>query len=632
MSFPTKKLSPLDGLRNKSEIRGQNSARKSDILVLRERNDSIVSFESIKTTERLLDRLELSADDERLLQQALKEEEEARRQGYRNTREKRVVCVPASSFPSLRKASGSSNHINLNDCKPFMNIINELSEKEKIKLSQKKEVELHLPKARYSYLVEEGSDEEGNGVLEKDLCSDGRAVNFEKFRKQNLTGTSAVRPPLQKKPVSESTNKIYQHKPVMKNASYSSMEVPYESTSSIETKYLVKPNTMSSTESDVSRDSDYKNTIAEKSPKWKFSSPRKSTSASSLSQESRSPTKLSTNGNVKEHKKKSSFSFKNLFKSPKVENLKPVITDVKPTGSTAPTTPSAVKFKFPPLHLDDIGTQKFYSNAPATASSDNAPDQLKVRATQSEHTRASSDTNVYFSRKDDVTGGKNIRSDMARAKNSQQKYELTRPRTHEAARPFSQGKALTPEARVRVAIDLRNQGSLKESAEHLKVLCDLKNLTGYLLFGLALRYGSGVDRDYLESFRHLKMAAEVHSEEAELFKPDVDPFKLDKVPHVPPEPQAPALYECGISYLKGYGVNKVDEVKGLKYLEKAASLGHLDSMCLSGTIWSKSSKIRRKNKARAAAWFRLADRRGADLIGADWIYKDKYQSRSVDSL
>ena len=88
------------------------------------------------------------------------------------------------------------------------------------------------------------------------------------------------------------------------------------------------------------------------------------------------------------------------------------------------------------------------------------------------------------------------------------------------------------------------------------------------------------------------------------------------------------MYECGISYLKGYGVDRVDELKGLKYLEKAAALGHVDSICLSGTIWSKKSKVRRRDMARAAAWFRIADKRGANLIGAEWIYKDKYMQPS----
>ncbi|SCV00663.1 LAME_0G11210g1_1 [Lachancea meyersii CBS 8951] len=634
MSFSTKNLSPLDGLRRNSEDIGATLDQHSDVLVLRERENSIISLESTQTTERLLDRLELSADDEALLEQALKEAENRRIEGFNNS-DKRAICAPASGFPSLRKTSASSSHTNGSDFKPLFNILSELSEKEKIILTRKKEVELHCSGSRYSYFVEEDSDEGPDGsVPEYLLSSEGRAINFEKYRTrapvQNSVSASAsqtpepisiAKVPAMRSPMDSSRTSASQH----------SGQILLSNSSPAGSKHLIK-RTQSSTESMVSGDLETRAKTFEDSPRWKFITPKKSAApASAYHQNSQSPSK-GFSENSKGHKKKPSFFFKNLFKSPKVGDSRSAPSKGQSNESTPPSTPTASQFRFPPLQLDDVGTHKFYTNAPATASSENAPRPFLSRDQHFDHNRASSDTNVYFSRRTEFANSKRIAPDVI-GFDTKHNVDLIRPRTHEAVtKPLYKDYLSNPEARIRMVIDLRNRGNLKESTEHLKALCEMQNPTGFLLFGLALRFGSGVKKDYRQSFQYLKKAADVHCEEKEVFRLDIDPFKLTDVPHVPPEPRAPALYECGMSYLKGYGVEEVDEVKGLKYLEKAAALGHLDSMCLSGTVWSKSSKIRRKNKARAAAWFRLADRRGADLIGADWIYKDKYQSRSIDSL
>lgn len=178
---------------------------------------------------------------------------------------------------------------------------------------------------------------------------------------------------------------------------------------------------------------------------------------------------------------------------------------------------------------------------------------------------------------------------------------------------------------------MRNRGKLEESARRLRNACQSDDGTAHLLYGLALRHGCGVPKDYKESLHYIKVATGVKSEPEEVFNITVDPFGIEEngsLPQVVPEPMAPALYECGMAYLKGYGVENPDEQKGLKYLEKAAALGHIDSMCLSATIWSKKSAVRKKDVARAAAWFRLAEKRGANLIGSDWIHKDKYMKKA----
>ncbi|SCU90696.1 LADA_0F05864g1_1 [Lachancea dasiensis] len=623
MSFPAKKLSPLDGLQRKTDSQTRTEDQSSEILILHERSDSVVSYESIKTTERLLDRLELSPDDEALLQQALKENEVQTISGS-GAPEKRVVCVPASGFPSLRKLSGSSGSSNTKEMAPFMNILSELSQKEKIKLSKLNEVELHMPQSRYSYLVEEDSGEDTDDFLTSRLAPDGRAISFERYR-MKVPPRKSSSASLINQPNIETTPRIIPQYALQKDGHHNSLQTPMGSTSSLETKVLIKPSTHSSMESERSQESD-KNRSGDKPPSWKFSTPQKF-EPSFTADESPSPTKAR-----KGHKKKTSFSLKSLFKSPKVESPKAVFSQVQSSESTPNSTPIVSKFKFPPPQMDDIAIPSSHTGFEAPQTWNDNHKTFRANFVHLDHSRASSDSNVYVSRTDGNWNKRSAGPISSQTRNTHMP-RLMRPSTQENSQShLSKDTQVTQEARIRTAIELRNKGLLNQSAEQLKVLCDMNNPTGHLLYGLALRYGSGVEVDYLESFKHLKLASGVHSEERELFSVDIDPFKLHNVPHVPREPQAPALYECGISYLKGYGVNEIDEVKGLKYLEKAASNGHLDSMCLSGTIWSKSSKVRRKNMTRAAAWFRLADRRGADLIGADWIYKDKYQNRSIESL
>ncbi|SCU88825.1 LAFA_0E14752g1_1 [Lachancea sp. 'fantastica'] len=633
MSFSTRKVSPLDQLRGKAGQVIDHQEKKSEVLVLRERGNSTASFDSVQTTERLLDRLDLNEEDEALLQQALKEAQAHNLDGFTiKKHENRAVCVPASGFPSLRKSSGSSVQSEGSEYKPLMNILKELSEKEKITLSKKKQVELHLPRSRYSYFVEEESDGDQNG----DFDFQNRTINFENYRTRNgtrLPATKSVSHTSESDPVSENTSTPYRlpsKDSAMNSGAHPLANIPGSgSSSSLETKGLIKRSTQSSIDSEISRESDKRSKQVDEAPKWKFSTPMKTGSASASRQTSVSPSKRSSEHH-KGHKKTPSSFFKNFFKSPKVSESRPEMIKVKSTGSTPMSTPPSNKFQFPVPQLETASSPgSRAAHPPLTASSDLTPQFPPRTHLHFDHNRASSDPNVLVSRRSEMEGYKRGEPHEEHATH----FGLVRPKTHEAAiRPSQKELHLNTDARIRMVIELRNRGNLKASTEHLKALCEMQNPTGFLLYGLALRYGSGVDKDYPQSLHYLKKAADIRSEEDEIFVLDIDPFKLAHVPHVPPEPRAPALYECGMAYLKGYGVAEVDEIKGIKYLEKAASLGHLDSMCLSGTLWSKSSEKKTKNKARAAAWFRLADRRGADLIGADWIYKDKYQSRSIDSL
>lgn len=677
--------SPLDELRSRSgyfpDVSRSDDAQSictyqdgSDHRSLMATNHSMLSFETVQTNDRLLDKLDLSIEDEALLHQALKEEEEKSRAfELKQQQNGPVICMPASQFRSLRmKGLVSPKDVDHNVNKktlPGVSLKGNLSSSA---------VEQHYPaKSRYSYLAEEDSDSEygtaalGKLHLNKNVetpSSHPRIVNFESYRVENtnyLNQYSQFLPSNERmkrmhapqQPLVHSSESFVprndtagqRDEKIYRNGSGSSTK-----TSFVEPGQLSKPKTQSSMESDLSYVSYPR--AREKSQEVLDNTPTKSVSSPSIESVFHKELSKEPSPSYKTHKKKSSFSFKNLFKSPmsgksktsldarssfddsnhqqssgenspkkKSQHLRKFILPANPVLQFEPRTPLGSskstkrkahhfrslsdfhKMPSPVPQLDASSTEKLgnHKHKPRrNLSLDSKRPTLPVSLFNTPtHSRQQSRNHLQFyddaEEKDKVSSQDNLKS----RSNSQ----------------------------IKAAIRMRDGGQLEESASKLRKACLSNDKTAFLLYGLALRHGCGVPRDYKESFRHIKVAAGVHSEAEEIFKSNVDPFELElnnSMPQVVPEPTAPALYECGIAYLKGYGPDQRNESFGLKYLEKAASLGHIDSMCLSATIWSKKSATRKKDIARAASWFRLAEKRGANLIGSEWIHKDKYRRRT----
>ncbi|KAG0360147.1 hypothetical protein BG005_011378 [Podila minutissima] len=83
-----------------------------------------------------------------------------------------------------------------------------------------------------------------------------------------------------------------------------------------------------------------------------------------------------------------------------------------------------------------------------------------------------------------------------------------------------------------------------------------------------------------------------------------------------------ALYELGMSFLKGWGVTR-DKVVAFSYFKLAADLGDADSQnetaqCFLDGIGTE------KNSFEAARYYRMAAAQGAAQMGNSWIFKPKY--------
>ncbi|AGO12364.1 AaceriAER010Cp [[Ashbya] aceris (nom. inval.)] len=735
--FDPNNPSPLDDIRNQEEYEGDLNPRnrsKPRANSLLHDQQSLISFDSIQTADRLLDKLDLSIEDELLLQQALREEEEQRRINAQEHQDdiyfgmapssrmipmstmrpvhRPVLCIPASSFPSLRHAGGTARH-KAKVAPPVQQtshaILEDLNDNEKLVSSKGNVVEDHISKFRYSYLVQEGSGDEAEDPPhnEDDGSQTLDALQIEKYRRKlaqtnRYYGTGSSPTELTHGSGSASgshpPSRAKSSTPMLEQATTNEAAYSHTPTNSVSSLVLQNHTTASSFESDLTARTDNGPTNGSNTV---LSTPK--TSRKSLECDSPGHPSSPSVWN-KGHKKKNSFSLKNLFKSPKVtsetesspkadnsssedhdaaghsEQLPPLAGPPAHRQSEhhhhpAPTYPKKPLQKLqhsykllieprpmlPVVRSDEVALLKHRrstslpKNGPRPgAQRDPNTWEQQDRATLLQHTKilhqqkqlpqiSSSHSHSYNKRPPvppkDVAAPQQPKMTAQQTANKllkpsagavQRTGSLGRKPVPEPPASASADGRLTPEQKVQLALELRNRRQYAECTKLLREACEAGDKTGFLLYGLALRHGSGIPTNLPESFKWIFKASGVKDEAAEVLSLNIDPFKLKNVPLVPPEPEAPALYECGISYLKGYGFAKPDELKGLKYLEKAASLGHIDSICLCGTIWSKRSRNRPRDSCRAAAWFRIADAMGADLIGANWIYKEKYMRPSPE--
>lgn len=704
------------------------------------RNSSTVSFQSVQTAERLLDKLELSAEDEQLLQLALKEDSEKNETKEKDTerrvrreraeeeeeikrqREKEkegeqnpLLCLPASGFPSLKNRSFVTPKKILT-----VSVADPLGQGDKGLCTG---AEQHLPaKSRYSYFVEEvdsedeDSDDEfltprqtkpspgmnprqktvraeiygafnvgvtpiqrsnttATGTAPVNRSTSRKTVNFEKYR----VDTSKI---LAKSPSAKKA-KLYQNNSNNSSStefgqhslSRSQQSLLDESDGSIDAS-SVKRNNSSTTKVGSGKDSSTGSPlhIFNTSTNFKFESSdslqgsgRETPTRDYLTKDTPTrdylmkdtPTKdtpTKSRSGSHHNKKKTPFHFKNLFKSQKTSKKKSsphskgTADDLADTSAVdkAGADPSVANSSPKDTSLlhgvnkSPLFRKFAFPSHPTGPLEDVSPEQhSRFQSRDIQHYRSLSDHHAVnnSSSNAEITGTnippltpslRNRKFSLDSRHNAGRLSRFETPLTgdddcdeyqvHTAAGSANHLSPSVHKKRINIA-------NLGESARKLHDACKEGNAEACFLYGMALRNGYGVIPDEQESFHYLFTATGLGSELHDVLEVEISPFELENnqsIPEIAPEPSVPAIYECAISYLKGYGMDQKDEVKGLKYLEKAASMGHIDAMCLSGTIWSKKSSARRKDLVRAAAWFRLADKRGAHLIGAEWIYKDKY--------
>ncbi|KAF9546912.1 hypothetical protein EC957_009077 [Mortierella hygrophila] len=214
---------------------------------------------------------------------------------------------------------------------------------------------------------------------------------------------------------------------------------------------------------------------------------------------------------------------------------------------------------------------------------------------------------------------------------------------------------------IQRAIELHERNQLEEATHYFRLAAQSENPLGQLMYGLSLRHGWGCRASPKEAIVYLQRAAEYAMGEMKVIDgaPTTASSAISAVsaPVVyansantgtQPTAGAPplqsvrrmgsmdrtaamsmarkelvmALYELGMSYLKGWGVAK-DKPVAFTYFKIAADLGDPDSQNETAFCYYEGIGIE-KDMYESAKYYRMASAQGASQLGNSWIWKPKY--------
>jgi TPR repeat protein len=187
-----------------------------------------------------------------------------------------------------------------------------------------------------------------------------------------------------------------------------------------------------------------------------------------------------------------------------------------------------------------------------------------------------------------------------------------RPRTTQSIADMS------AEEHLDEGIKCHESGSLQKSTYHLRLAARAGHPTGMLLYALACRHGWGMRQNEAEGFNWLKKA--VDSAQLEIAE-DEDRTKkgraLDLLERKTHKAQfALGIYELGKSYMEGWGVHQ-DKALALRCFEIAGNWGDADALTEAGYCYAQGQGCK-KDLKKAARFYRLAESKGASMIGQSW--------------
>ncbi|KAK0748096.1 hypothetical protein B0T21DRAFT_277064 [Apiosordaria backusii] len=183
---------------------------------------------------------------------------------------------------------------------------------------------------------------------------------------------------------------------------------------------------------------------------------------------------------------------------------------------------------------------------------------------------------------------------------------------------------LTAEEHVNKAIALHQDGSLPESAWHLRHAAKQGHPTGMLLYALACRHGWGMRPNPREGVEWLRKAMDSANLE---IKEDEEHAKEGKHVDVTERKThraqlALSIYELGVSHMNGWGIEQ-DKVLALKCFETAGAWGDVDALAEAGFCYAQGIGCK-KNLKKSAKLYREAESKGMSMVGNSWIHKPKY--------
>lgn len=213
---------------------------------------------------------------------------------------------------------------------------------------------------------------------------------------------------------------------------------------------------------------------------------------------------------------------------------------------------------------------------------------------------------------------------------------------------------MTNEEHVSVGIEMHEKGQVREASYHWQYAAQHGDLTGMLLYGLALRHGWGVRQNATEAVKWLQKAMEISMQlyniesspdsqsntnttttkttttttnkedrDSKVRQSTLSLMQGETISKTKRAQIALALYELGMSYLHSWGTEK-NETLALRSFEMAGNLGDTDALCEAAAMYMHSGPGRKKDMFMAASLYRRAGDLGASMVGNSWIYKSKY--------
>lgn len=192
-------------------------------------------------------------------------------------------------------------------------------------------------------------------------------------------------------------------------------------------------------------------------------------------------------------------------------------------------------------------------------------------------------------------------------------------RDRAASTPTPGPDQVSAEDHLAKGIQAHEEGSLQKSTYHLRLASRAGLAPAMLLYALACRHGWGMRANQQEAVLWLRKAVDLSRMEVDAS--DLLPSSFgameDKVAARQHKAQlALAIYELGVSYLNGWGIQQ-DKALALKCFEIAAGWGDADALAEAGFCYAKGVGCK-KDLPKAADYYRRAESQGISMAGNSW--------------
>lgn len=174
---------------------------------------------------------------------------------------------------------------------------------------------------------------------------------------------------------------------------------------------------------------------------------------------------------------------------------------------------------------------------------------------------------------------------------------------------------------VQAGIEHHELGQLEKATHYFRLAAKEGCPIGMFLYGISLRHGWGCKKNTPLAFQYLQTAAE-HAVDDLLKQGN----KHMLAANASKGELVMAIYELGVSFQQGWGVQKSKET-AFYYFEIAANLGDTDAMNDVAFCYTHGHGVK-KDIYKAAHYYRMAERQGQGQVGNSWIWKEKYNEKS----